>query len=202
MVKGKGLRKKLIILLAVFAALILLGFLNQNRIIKYLYKHRYLDSLISKTAQRSGRQSQILNFNFPLNALDYFYSLGNIPADQEKRWLEADLKIGSENYAIKFSNFESYFKRLKLKNKNRSLTIRFTSTDITGTENEFNLFQVKKIDFYEQELIYELARRLKICTPHTEHVNVYINYTDHGDYLLKNSFSKFFFKCWFMFWIF
>lgn len=187
-----GFKKKLVIILAVCLFLFILALANQNRIIKYLYKQRPLGNLVAKTVQQSGRQSKILNFIFSLDALRFFNSMGNAPLSQEKKWLDGVLKIGNQNHTITFSNFENYFKRLKLKNKNRAFTIRFTPDDATITENEFDLFQVRGIDSYEQELIYQLAEQLDIYTPRTEHVNVYINYADQGDYVFKNSYSQYF----------
>jgi hypothetical protein len=190
MAKLKGYQKKIIILLSLLIILVMVYFFNQDQIFKYIYKQRYLDGLTPKTSRLSGYQEKILNFNFPLLALDYFYSLGNIQAGDEKKWVNANLNMNNQDYSIEFSNFDSYFKKMNLSNKNRAFTIKFDSHNPQNKENVFHLFKINRINFYEQELIYQLADRLRLYYPETQHVNVYINYVDYGDYFFKQSYNN------------
>ena len=185
----KKRRKRIIIALAVIAALVFIMYLNKDPVIRHCYRHRFFAGAFSNVDITSGYQTKTLNFDFSLRDMDFFNSFGETSIDSGNRQT-VDLNMEGKNFPVELLPFKNYFKRIKLNCEKTSFSIRFPPGNmIKNKVRRVDLFQIKGIDFFEQELIYDLGRRLNLYIPKTQFVNVYINFADYGDYSFKQAYD-------------
>jgi spore coat protein CotH len=182
-------RKRFLIVFTAAAALaVSLLYFFRSPIIRYLYRNRYFVSAFDRTGSDTGNQPQILNFDFSLRDLEYFNSFAEGKSLEAGKRQTVDLNLAGENYTVDLLPFKSYFKKLKLKKGKNAFCVHFPAdSQLKNEAHQFDLFRVKEADFYQQELVYSLGRRLGLFIPDTDYVNIYINFVDYGDYTLKQS---------------
>jgi spore coat protein CotH len=192
--KRRRKRRRFLAVAAVVTGLVLiLLYLNIDPIVAHLYRNRYFADAFDRTTTGSGHQPRILNFDFSLRDMEYFNSFPRLTYFEAGKRQTVDLNIGGQNYSVDLMPFKSYFKEIKINKTKNAFCVHFPpGNPLDSAIRQFDLFRTKEADFYEQELIYMLGRRLGLYIPKTDYVNIYINYVDHGDYVLKQSFDDVF----------
>jgi hypothetical protein len=185
--------KKINRILIVFSALLLLAvilYLNREPIIRGAYQHGYFDNAFSNNRMMNGSQPDLLNFDFSLRDMEFFNAFGENDSRAADKRQKVDVAIDGKHYAVDLTPFKNYFKDVALNKRKNAFSIRFSlGNPLENKIRRWDLFQIRKVDFFRQELVYDLGRRLGLLVPETRYVNVYINYVDYGDYAFKQSYD-------------
>lgn len=184
----------MVYILAALGFLVLLTLiLNFNGIVDYLYRHRYFADAFDLATTDSGYQPRVLNFDFSLRDMEYFDTFAAQTSFEAGKRQTVALNIGNMNYTVDLMPFQSYFRRLGINKEKNAFCVHFPpGNPLGGNVRQFDLFRTREADFFEQELIYSLGKQLGLYIPKTDFVNIYINYVDYGDYVLKQSFDEVF----------
>ncbi|NIM13251.1 MAG: hypothetical protein GTO45_14155 [Candidatus Aminicenantes bacterium] len=182
------------------AALVVLLYLNKNPIVRFAYLHGYFDRAFSDAKMMSGYQPKVVSFDFSFQGTAFFDDLvedGSQVARRGKaikqKQQKANVNIEGENYPVDLMTFNNYFKEIKLNKRKSAFTIRFSPLNLMKNKiRQWDLFQINRVDFFQQELVVDLGRQLNLYIPKTEFVNVYRNYEDYGDYTFKQSYDDIF----------
>ncbi len=184
--------KKIVVIVGIIAALAIILVLNKNSIVRYIYHKRFFDGPPMDTKKKGLNISKIINFNFTLADQEFINSFSNTISPRSNHWRTMDMDIDGENYSVEISFFDKYFKYLRLNDINRSLSLRLPRTHYHNRIRCFDIFQVDKIDLFEQELIYKLARKLDIYVPYTEYVDFQVHYVNNGITFFKQAYDNIF----------
>ena len=184
--------KKLIIFVSIVVVLAGLVVLNKNALVRFLYHHRYFDSPSMNSMLKALNIKKNINFNFTLEDMDFINSFTDSIPGRSCQWQTVDIEINGENYAVELSRFNNYFKYLRLNDVNRSFSLRFPKKNYHNGIRCFDIFQVDKIDLLEQEIIYDLARKLNLYIPHTEYVTVQVHSVHNSTSFFKQSLDEVF----------
>jgi hypothetical protein len=182
------------------AALVVLLYLNKNPIVRFAYLHGYFDRAFSDARMMSGYQPTVVSFDFSFQGTEFFNALvedGSAITGREKaikqKQQKANVNIEGENYPVDLMTFNNYFKKIHLNKQKSAFTIRFSPENLMKNKiQQWDLFQINRVDFFQQELVYDLGRQLNLYIPKTEFVNIYLNYMDYGDYTFKQSYDDIF----------
>jgi hypothetical protein len=182
------------------AALAVLLYLNKNPIVRFAYFHGYFDGVFSDAKMMSGYQPKVVSFDFSFQGTAFFDALvedGSAAAGRGKtikrKKQKVNVNIEGENYPVDLTAFNNYFKKIKLNKRKSAFTIRFSPLKpLENKIRQWDLFQINRVDFFRQELVVDLGRRLNLYIPETEFVDVYLNYGDYGDYAFKQSYDDIF----------
>lgn len=182
------------------AALLVLLYLNKNPIVRFAYLNGYFDRAFSDAKMMSGYQPKVVSFDFSFQGTAFFDALveeGSAAAGRGKaikqKQQKANVNIEGENYPVDLMTFNNYFKKIKLNKGKSAFTIRFSPLKLMKNKvRQWDLFQINRVDFFQQELVVDLGRHLNLYIPKTEFVNVYLNYVDFGDYTFKQSYDDIF----------
>ncbi len=184
--------KKIVVTFGIVAALAIILILNKNSIVRYIYHNRLFDGP-SMDSKRNGLNiSKIINFNFTIADAEFINSFSNTIFPRNNQWRTVDMDINGENYSVEISCFDNYFKYLRLNDINRSLSLRLPKTNYHNRIRRFDIFQMDKIDLFEQELIYKLAKKMNIYVPYTEYVDFQVHYVNNGITFFKQAFDDIF----------
>jgi spore coat protein CotH len=191
---SKKHRQRMILTLVLIGVIALIVvYLNRASIIRHFYINRYFFDAFESAGKDSGKQPQILNFDFSLRDMEYFTSFKERTSFEAGKRQTVDVTFGGSNYTVDLLPFKNYFKKIKLNKKKNTFCVHFPpGGPMQNKVQSFDLFRMKEADFYEQELVYDLGKRLGLYNPKTDYVNIYINYVDYGDYSLKQSFDEIF----------
>ena len=184
--------KKIVVTVVIIAALAIILVLNKNSIVRYIFHNRIFDGPPMDTKKKGLNISKIINFNFTLADQEFINSFSNPISRRSNQWRKMDMDIDGENYSVEISYFKNYFKYLRLNDINRSLSLRFPKTHFHNRIQSFDIFQVDRIDLFEQELIYKLARKLDIYVPYTEYVDFQVHYVNNGITFFKQAYDNIF----------
>lgn len=185
-------RKKILIAVGIIAVLALLVVLNWDIVVRHIYHSRYFDGPPMETKKKGLHISKVINFKFSIADAEFINSFSSSIFPGFDQWRSIEMEINGKNYAVEISPFNSYFKHIRLNNPNRSLSLRFHRKKYHERIQRFDLFQVDKIDLFEQELIYKLARKLDILVPHTEYVDIQVHSVHEGISFFKQAYDNIF----------
>jgi spore coat protein CotH len=186
----KRIRKRVLLFSAGMLVLGVALFIFRKPLVSYWYSRNWFGEAFSNSRMMTGAQTTVLNFNFSFRDMEFFNKFSEEDASSIGGRQKVGLTIGSDFYNVDMMPFLNYFTDARLNKRKNAFTIRFPVGDSLDEDiQQWDLFQVKGVDYYRQELIYLLGHRLKLYTPETRFVNVYINFTDYGDYALKQSYD-------------
>lgn len=188
----KRKHKRAAIIFCVLAILAGVLYLTRDPVIRWLYLNEYFDTAFSDTRMTNGSLPKVINFDFSLQDREYFNSFSE-KAGEVSNSQKVGLIIDNRNHTVDLTPFKNYFKELSLNRRKTAFSIEFSPVGLPDHRiPRWDLFQVNRVDFYRQELVYRLGRRLGLYIPRTEFLNVYINYADYGDYAFKQAFDGIF----------
>jgi len=90
-------------------------------------------------------------------------------------WHRGRLRIDNHHSFLQVARFDNYFKYLELNEEVPSTSIRIPGDPLFDGIRRFDIFDSPRIEFFEQQLIYDLGRRLGLHIPRTEYVNLRLN---------------------------
>jgi spore coat protein CotH len=184
--------RKLLFFIGLAALVSAFIYLNINGIVRHIYHNRYFDGPPMETKRKGLRLSSILNFKFTLDDSEFVNSFSNLITPGTYRSRTVSLEVNGEKYAVELSAFGNYFKNIRLNDVNRSFSLQFPKKNYYKRIRRFDVFQVDKIDLFEQELIYDLAEKLDIYVPYTEYVDLQIHGVHDRISFFKQSFDDIF----------
>lgn len=184
--------RKLFFAVGIAALVVIFVVLNMNNIVRHLYHNRYFDGPPMDAKQKALALSKTINFNFSLEDVEFINSFSNTIAPRGNRRRKIGLEINGENYSAELSAFNNYFKYIRLNDINRAFSLRFPKKHLHNDIRCYDIFQVDKIDLFEQELIYELAKKTGLYVPHTEYVDINIHNVHDGISFFKQAYDNIF----------
>lgn len=188
----KPRNRKLLFAVGLAVLIVVFVYLNINGIVRHIYHNRYFDGPPMETKRKGLSLSSILNFKFSLDDSEFINSFSNIIAPGTHRSRTVHLEVNGENYTVELSAFNNYFKNIRLNDLNRSFTLQFPKKNYYKRIRRFDIFQVDKIDLFEQELIYDLAQKLDLFVPYTEYVDMQIHNVHDRISFFKQAFDDIF----------
>jgi len=90
------------------------------------------------------------------------------------------------------SHFLNYFKNLHPVQDSQSLSIKFPVNNYFDFVSQYDLFKLQEIDLFEQELVYDLGKRLNLVIPRTSFAQILFDYSNTGVYTMKQAFDQVF----------
>jgi len=90
-------------------------------------------------------------------------------------WHRGRLTMDGRSSFLQVARFENYFKYLEIDKELPSTSIRIPGDALFDGIRRFDIFDSPRIEFFEQQLIYDLGRRLGLHVPRTEYVNLRLN---------------------------
>ncbi|MCP5108922.1 MAG: hypothetical protein GY950_36400 [bacterium] len=188
----KRKNRKILITVGIAAILAVILFLNQNNIIRLIYFNRFFDGPPMDTKKKHLALPKIIDFKFTLADAEFINAFSNTIVPAGNQWRIVPMAVNGNNFAVEISRFNNYFKNIRLNDINRSISLRFPRKNYHQRMRRFDLFQVDKIDLFEQELIYKFARELGIYVPHTEFVAVRVHNVPEGISFFKQAYDDIF----------
>lgn len=184
--------RKLLFAVGIAALVAIFVVLNMNNIVRHIYHSRYFDGPPMDAKRKSLSLSKTVNFKFNLEDIEFINSFSNTIVPRDTRQRKVELEINGENYSAQLSAFNNHFKCIPLNDINRAFSLQFPKKHFHNNIRCYNIFQVDKIDLFEQELIYELARKTGLYVPRTEYVDVKIHGVHDGISFFKQAYDNIF----------
>lgn len=184
--------RKLLFAVGVAVLITIFIVLNINNIVRHIYHNRYFDGPPMDAKRKGLSLSKTVNFKFSLEDVEFINSFSNTIVPRDNRRRKVELEINGENYPAELSAFNNYFKYIRLNDINRAFSIRFPKKQYHNDIRCYDIFQVDKIDLFEQELIYDLAGKIGLYVPRTEYVDIKIHGVHDGISFFKQAYDNIF----------
>lgn len=183
---------KILLVSGIIGLLLIILILLKRNIITLLCHSDFFHHSFNKLQIKLADNVNIFNFQLSINDMQFLNSNEKGSSYDIKIWQEVNLNINNKKYRVEISHFENYFKKFQPIQTKQPLSIRFPANNCFNQVRQYDLFQLQEIDLFEQELVYDLGKRLHLYIPKTQVVQILFDYSCYGLYTLKQAFDKVF----------
>lgn len=174
---------------AVIVLSILIGIISiySQKMIYFKYHYRFLTN---KSMHEEIKNDQ-LHLKLSLKDLEYYNTLPDRILKNSHNGRKINVNMNGKDYDAELFPYNHYATDGRL-NNSIPFSIEIKNGESMNQIKGYDIFQTPKIEYYEQELIYQLARQLQLLVPQTTTVQLLINDVHHGNYLLKQAYDSIF----------
>ncbi len=185
-------KKKILVTLGILSMAVILVLLNTNTIIRFIYHNRLIDGPPMNTKRKALHTPTIVNFLFELEDADFLNAFANTFSNTGRQTRPVVMEIDGVRYTAEMSRFKNYFKKLKLNDVTRGISLRFEEKRYYKGYRSIDFYQLDYISLLEQELVYKLARELGIIVPYTDCPDINVHEVYQGISFLKQTYDDIF----------
>lgn len=169
----KRTRWTLLLLFCAGLVLLLEGSRSQQ-FLGFLYRHRFNPRFFTGNVMLHS-DNRVLDLDLDQDTSASFFAYRPGLGRSTVNWHRGRLRMDGRSSFLQMARFENYFKYLEIDKELPSTSIRIPGDAFFDGIRRFDIFDSPRIEFFEQQLIYDLARRIGLHVPRTEYVNLRLN---------------------------